>query len=954
MVVYQNDANEVDLAVGGISETPTQYEANTRDGRFTITEAAQIKGVSYHTVSRAIRRGRLPVQRLGRMALIAEEDLVSWRPMREKAPRKYRQPDPALESPISQLDVHQGEPLDLATRLSSFYEDIHLAASESSLAEFVTLVCARFAEALGLSRVGFWMIDEAGNLAQRVGAFGDEFNPFPNVFALDAIPFVLTFGKVGQSRIVLDLKAELTDWSNEQDTGGIDMLLIAPLRLRSRAVGIVCGDRGGQEIDLTQEQLALAHRLANQIALAFESNRSLRAEARHTLQLTTVMEEVDAAICACDAQGRMTILNATHRILAGYSDEESDDIIGMNARDYLAQNSGRRFHVDGTPFLLHEHPLIRAINGETVHEIEYQIMHDGRDPVYVVASGTPIMINGEFLGAVSTAREISRERRHIDRGIQAVTEAEQRLARAQVLASTTAALLDARTVADVHDIALNVLRDQLQANFSSIYHKERGGKLRLMARLGFPMPVDGDDVYDVIAFPNTATALASGYPSTLRREATLLLESRNQSDSETVTSMIVPLQHHHETVGVMYANFREVREHTAEEFDFAHRLSGAVASALVRVRDQAEVAASQERLLAVVDQLPQAMLIVSYPAGEVLIANRAAESMWGTPLRDPSFRAENLSVIDIEGRHSNRDNHPLLRSLQTGVDYLGEPLTVERSDGTLIEVLANHTPVFDLNGLILGSVSVLQDRANFKPLDRAKDEFLSVVAHEIRNPLTALRGNLQLLDRRIRRGSRDDIDSEVKRIGTVIEQVDRIAELVSRMLDISRADLGKLDIAVAETDASALVQSVVNEVSGTDPLRDVRVTAPERLPVVWDEMRIQQVLTNLLTNAMRYAPEGPIEINLSNKDSETVALTVRDHGQGVPRRIRQRLFKQYYQFDDGQDDRETALDGSRGMGIGLYISARLVREHGGRLEVDDADGGGAIFSVTLPRVAENA
>ena len=951
MSVLPNDANEVDLAIGGISESPGQYDVSGRDGKFTITEAAQIKGVSYHTVSRAIRRGRLPVQRLGRMALIAEEDLISWRPMREKAPRKYRQPDPSLDVPTSQLDGRQSEPLDLATQLSTYYEEIHLAAAESSLAEFVTLVCARFAEAFGLSRVGLWVLDEPDNNAYRAGAFGDEFNPFPKTFSLDEIPFVLAFGKVGQARIVIDLKAELTDWANEQDTGGVDVLLAAPLRLRSRAIGIICGDRSGQELELTQEQLSLAHRLANQIALAFEYNRSLRTEARHTLQLTTIMEEVDAAICACDSQGRITVMNATHRFLAGYTDDEADELIGRSARDYLSLNSERRFHLDGSRFLLSEHPLIRAIAGETVHEIEYQIIHDGREPVVVVASGTPIMINGEFLGAVSTAREVSRERRHLDRGRLAIAESESKAIRTQVLADATSALLGARTAEDVYDISLRVLLDQLRANFSSIYRKEGGGKLRLMARNGFPMPEE-EDVYDVIAFPNTATALASGYPSTLRREATLLLESRNQTDSQTITSMIVPLQLQQETIGVMYANFREARELEAEEFDFAHRLSEVVSSALVRIREQDELRSSQARLLAVIDQLPQAMLIIAYPGGEVVVANRAAEAMWGISLRDPNFRAENLSVIDTEGRHSDRHNHPLLRSLQTGNDYLGEPLTVERSDVVQIEVLANHTPILDSNGLILGTVSVLQDRTNFKPLDRAKDEFLSVVAHEIRNPLTALRGNLQLLERRVRRNGREDADDEIKRLRTVIEQVDRIAELVSRMLDISRADLGKLDISTSETDASILVQSVVNQVSGADASRDFRVTAPQHLSVNWDETRIQQVLTNLLTNAMRYAPDGPIEVALQEQDADFVTITVRDHGHGVPRRIRKRLFKQYYRFDDGQEDSETALDGSRGLGIGLYISSRLVRAHGGRLEVDDAPEGGAIFTVTLPRIAD--
>jgi excisionase family DNA binding protein/PAS domain S-box-containing protein len=952
MVAKQDDTNEVDLAIGGISESVAHFVAIGREGRYTITEAAQLKGVSYHTVSRAIRRGRLPVQRLGRMALISEEDLIAWRPMREKAPRKYRQPDPSLESPPSQLDVRQGQTLSLATRLSSFYEDIHLAASESSLAEFIALVCERFGDAVGLSRVAFWVIDETTNTANQVGAYGGEFNPFPTAFSLADIPFVLNFARQGQTRIVLDLKAELADWADEQETGGVEMLLSAPLRLRSRPIGLLCGDRNGQEIELTQEQLELAHRLANQVALAFEYNRSLRTEARHALQLAAVMEEVGVAICACDAQGRMTVLNATHRALAGYTEEEADSIIGMDACEYLSMNADRRFYLDGTPFPLDEHPLLRAMRGEHVHDIEYQIVFEDKEPVYISAGGTPMVIDGEIVGAVSTGREQSKERRDLEREREARRGLERRAERTEILAQTAIEMLGARTTDEINAIALRVFNRELQADFSSIYRIERGGKIRLIARHGRPLPDGPAPVYDMIALPNTATALASGIPTVMRRDTTMMLESRVLSSTDTATSLIVPLKHNGASLGVMFANFHKHRELDSEDYEFSQRLSDLVASALVRMGDFEVTEASMNRLLAVVDQLPQAMLMISYPAGEIIMANRAAEEMWGVSLREPSIRAEELTVIDIEGRRSDRDHHPLLRVLQTGEDYLGEPLTVERREGTVVDVLANHTPIHDANGLILGSVSVLQDRSNFKPLDRAKDEFLSVVAHEIRNPLTSLRGNLQLLERRVRRSQREDVEAEVRRIRSVIEQVDRISELVSRMLDISRADLGKLDLSVNETDASVLLQSVVTEVGGVEPIRDIRVTAPERVPVVWDEIRIQQVLVNLLTNAMRYAPEGLIEVTLTLPEPDTVSIAVRDHGSGVPPRIRKRLFSQYYRFDDGQEDREPALDGSRGLGIGLYISARLARAHGGKLEVDDAEGGGAVFTLVLPRIAE--
>jgi signal transduction histidine kinase len=289
--------------------------------------------------------------------------------------------------------------------------------------------------------------------------------------------------------------------------------------------------------------------------------------------------------------------------------------------------------------------------------------------------------------------------------------------------------------------------------------------------------------------------------------------------------------------------------------------------------------------------------------------------------------------------------------LRTQEQTVGEPLTVVRSNGERVDVLASHSPLFDGRGTIVGSVSVLQDRADFKPLDRSKDEFISVVAHELRNPLTSLRGNLQLLQRRFRKRDDDTVDQDVERIDSIITQVDRIADLVSRMLDVSRVDLGSLDVSVSDTDAGMLVRSVVLEAQGLNSDRPIEFRGPETLAVVWDAARVQQVLGNLMQNAARYAPEGPVAVELCHSDPDRVRITVRDHGPGVPAAIKKRLFKQYHRFDDGQDARSLATNGNHGLGIGLYISARLARAHGGSLTVENAADGGAIFTLDLPRDA---
>ena len=938
----------IDESDHSISEERGQYQARSREHRYTIAEAARLKSVSYHTVSRAIRRGRLPVTRLGRMALISAKDLDSWRPMREKAPRKYRTQEPASEPSPLQRDVDDAQSLDLAQRLSSYYEDFHKSASAEDREALALSICDKFAEGFGLTRAAFWEFDLAARRVRLVARTDPTFNPFPNDFEFSDIPFVVNFVGNGQSRLVYDLRAELSgnQLSSLAAELDIDVMLMSPLQVSRRMLGFVCGDRAGQIIELTQEQLVLAQRMASQAALALEYNRVLTAESAQTQTLATMVDQVDAAICACDADGRMTVINRRHRELAGYEGTSDAELLGLHAREYLAMNTAKRFFFDNTPFTVDDHPLIRALNGETTRNVEYTIEAEGKPPVAISASGSPIYVNGKMTGCVSTGHEISREQI----GLKMRLERERE--RGNLIRAATTEFNSLGSPYDVTSYALKTAIEGLDGDIGAVYLQSQPGRLQVISVQNRDFPEEEMGSIDLMAVPNTALTMATGIPTLINSNMSVRMDSQASRESQSVVTLIVPMKVETEAAGVIYVGFDKEPSLQTADYDFARQIADLAALALLRLRQLDDVNTSLTQLRATVDQLPQALLIVSYPAGRVVVANRAAEAMWDRNLRDEPVLAEDLAVIDTEGRKRTRPHHPLLRVLQTGQEYLGEPLTVERRDGTQLEVLANHAPLHSDQGLLLGSVSILQDRENFKPLDRAKDEFLSVVAHEIRNPLTSLRGNLQLLERRLGRPEPEEPGAMKTRIQAVIGQVDRIAELVARMLDISRADLGKLDLSIADTDAVTLINEVVHGVTGADPGRHVRVNLPDSVPVMWDETRVQQVLVNLLTNAIRYAPDGPIEVVLTESDNDTVAISVRDHGNGVPPRIRRRLFKQYYRFDDGQEDREAAHDGSRGLGIGLYISARLAREHGGRLEVDDAPGGGAIFTLTLPRIAQ--
>jgi len=915
--------------------------------RYTMVEAAKLKGVSYHTVSRAVRAGRLPVQRLGRMALIAGDDLTEWRPMRQRAPRRYRQNEPGKDASPVFLDASLGERLELARRLSTLYEIIHSASSELPLDEFSQLICGRMVQVFHFSRGALWLFDDALTTAARVASVGGKLTSLPDHIDLAAYPSFLEFARNSVTHVNKDPKSDMSELDDPELGEPIGPVLALTLQIGNRTIGGFFGDRNGKPFELPEDHLVLARVLANQAALAIDHARLRDREITRSNQLSAILEQLTHAVRACDDRGKLIFVNAVDREFSG-ADEHSS-IIGGNA--FENHSVLARFDLDGNPIRGDKHPLARALDGEHIRAWEYEIaVADGTRRRVSVNAG-PIMINGEFTGGVYTARDLTAQR-------EAERQAEERLRelgtaarRAETVASIVSEISGVRSVEAALEVTVRRMADELLGTGGLVMLRDEDGGFNVGATYGVAVQPTLTTSFEPIAIPSTVFALARQEPTLIDREDASIAERQWMDTLGASFQLIVPLNIGDRHFGAVYVNFAEEPSQTQADVTFADTLGRQCVHAVDQIRVMKQLESTHRHLVNVMDQLPQGVLIIDEPDAVVTLVNQAAQRLWGEPLEAGAIRAHELQMIDSESRVYTRDDHPLLRAVRTGTEYLGEPLTILRPDGSHVDIVGSHSPIFGPDKAIVGVVSVLQDRDHFKPLERAKDEFLSVVAHELRNPLTSLRGNLQLLQRRIRkRGEIATREDEFGRISNVIEQVDRISELVGRMLDVSRVDLGRLDLTFAAADASAILQSVVNNVSGLSPNRDIRVMAPERLPVVWDQVRIEQILVNLLTNAVRYGLEGPIDVDARLLNPDLVEISVRDFGPGVPPRIRRRLFKQFYRFDDGQDDRDRTLDGGQGLGIGLYISARLARAHNGTLVVDDAEGGGAMFRLTLPRV----
>jgi PAS domain S-box-containing protein len=222
---------------------------------------------------------------------------------------------------------------------------------------------------------------------------------------------------------------------------------------------------------------------------------------------------------------------------------------------------------------------------------------------------------------------------------------------------------------------------------------------------------------------------------------------------------------------------------------------------------------------------------------------------------------------------------------------------------------------------------------------RLRDEFLAVAAHELRTPITSVRGGAQLLRRRVRSGQvgREEIDASLAQIDG---QSRRLTRLIEQLLDVSRLEAGRLELEPARVDLAALIAEVVAARQARHPEQRVVLRVHEPVEIVGDDLRLEQVVVNLLSNAVKFSPpDAPVDVEVSRGAGEGL-VAVRDRGPGIPPEDHEHVFERFYQVD------RTRHYG--GMGIGLYVSREIVALHGGTISVELPADGGTRMVVRLP------
>ncbi len=410
-----------------------------------------------------------------------------------------------------------------------------------------------------------------------------------------------------------------------------------------------------------------------------------------------------------------------------------------------------------------------------------------------------------------------------------------------------------------------------------------------------------------------------------------------------------PIRHRGENVGNIYlGKSKPGQEFSREDEDtlvmFASQATLVIGNAR-RHRDEQRARADLETLI---NTSPVGVVVFDARTGVPVSFNRESRRIMGelqTPGSPVEQLADVVTVRRADGREIALNEFPLEQVLSTGETVRAEEIVVQNPDGRSVTTVVNATPIRSQDGEIESVVITLQDMTPLEELERLRADLLGMVSHELRVPLTSIKGSaMTLLD------DSSDLDpAELRQFHQIIvNQVDHMRKLIASLLDVARIETGTLPVSLEPAEVATLVDRARNTFlsGGGRHNLDFDLT-PDLPPVMADRQRIVQVLGNLLSNAARHSLESSVIRLTAVQEDLHVAVSVADEGTGISAERLPHLFRKFSRTDE---DAESEIGGA---GLGLAICKGIVEAHGGRIWAEsDGPGQGARFTFTIPVVEE--
>ncbi len=345
------------------------------------------------------------------------------------------------------------------------------------------------------------------------------------------------------------------------------------------------------------------------------------------------------------------------------------------------------------------------------------------------------------------------------------------------------------------------------------------------------------------------------------------------------------------------------------------------------------------RLETVLQQLPVGVLMVD-AKGNRLEGNRQLARIMGQSIKGPLQKDGNYrsSTAFRDGKALLAKDWPLVRALSKGETITGEEIEYIREDNKNYFLRVNAAPIKNKNKQIIAAVSTIDDITSEKELEKRKDDFVNMASHELKTPITSMKIYIEVLLNQIKSFKDPKV---TKTLLSIKSQTERLQELVADLLDMSRIQTGKLHFDKQHFELDQLIKETAEILQKTTKQHLISFKG-ENLTVNADRFRIYQVITNLITNAIKYSPEGKhIKIAVKKSNSKAV-VSVEDQGIGISKEQQKKIFERLYQVTDPHEKTFP------GLGMGLYISKEIVKRHRGAIWVEGEKGKGSTFYFSLP------
>ncbi|MCC7359306.1 MAG: PAS domain S-box protein [Anaerolineales bacterium] len=468
--------------------------------------------------------------------------------------------------------------------------------------------------------------------------------------------------------------------------------------------------------------------------------------------------------------------------------------------------------------------------------------------------------------------------------------------------------------------------------------REEEGRWRIRAHYGIPEAFLDSFKPMLADIPEHGDARRFALPEINRR----LRATTEAASLGLLHGVALPMVARNEIVGLIYIFRGYATAFTNNDRTLLASFANQAAIAVHNARLYQQTSAEKRRLDAILDSSADGILIMN--AGHrIQRFNRALARLTGWNAAEALGRSHDEVI-----RWASRQAGPDLAEAEAGGWPLASnptPLYVEgdllRQGGGYLPAGITYAPLLEADGKLVNLIANVRDITKFREAEALKSTFISVISHELRTPVSLIKGYAETL---AREDAKWDADVVRDSLAVIEEEADRLAGLIDNLLDASRLQAGAMRLDMSEVALDQLVARVVEKFKTQTHDHTLRVEFPPNFPIVsGDEARLIQVVQNLVSNALKYSPGGGEVLVRGTVEAERVVVSVTDHGPGIATPDLPHVFERFYRADSDLTRRV------KGTGLGLYLAKAVVEAHGGKIWVTSEPGQGATFAFALPR-----